>query len=31
MPPYVTHAVDDADMATLAAWINEGCGDAGGD
>ena len=31
MPPYVTHMVDDADMATLAAWINEGCGDAGGD
>jgi len=31
MPPYVTHVVDDADMATLAAWIDEGCGDAGGD
>ncbi len=29
MPPLVTHAVADADMATLAAWINEGCGDAG--
>jgi hypothetical protein len=29
MPPIVSHAVDDADMATLAAWIGEGCGDAG--
>jgi hypothetical protein len=29
MPPLVSHAVDDADMATLAAWIDEGCGDAG--
>lgn len=29
MPPLVTHLVDDADMATLAAWIDEGCGDAG--
>lgn len=31
MPPLVTHVVDDADMATLAAWIDEGCGDAGAD
>jgi hypothetical protein len=29
MPPYVSHVVDDADMAMLAAWIDEGCGDAG--
>jgi hypothetical protein len=28
MPPIVSHAIDDAGMATLAAWINEGC-DAG--
>jgi len=25
MPPIVTHVVDDAAMATLAAWITEGC------
>jgi hypothetical protein len=29
MPPYVSHVVDDADMATLAAWIDEGCDDGG--
>jgi len=25
MPPIVTHVVDDAAMATLAAWITESC------
>lgn len=29
MPPLVSHSVDEADMATLAAWIDEGCGDVG--
>jgi len=29
MPPLVSHVVDDADMVTLAAWIDDGCGDAG--
>jgi hypothetical protein len=29
MPPLVSHMVDDADMAALAAWIDENCGDAG--
>jgi hypothetical protein len=29
MPPYVSHVVDDADRATLAAWIDEDCGDGG--
>jgi hypothetical protein len=31
MPPIVTHVVDNSDVATLAAWINEGCVDAGKD
>ena len=31
MPPIVTHVVDNTDVAALAAWINEGCGDAGKD
>jgi hypothetical protein len=30
MPPIDTHKVDDAGLATIAAWINEGC-DAGSD
>jgi hypothetical protein len=25
MPPIDTHAIDDAGLAVLAAWINEGC------
>jgi hypothetical protein len=31
MPPIDTHQSDLAGMATVAAWINEGCGDAGVD
>jgi hypothetical protein len=31
MPPIDTHRVDDAGLATIAAWINQGCGDAGSD
>jgi hypothetical protein len=30
MPPQITHEVDQADMAAMAAWINGGC-DAGAD
>ncbi|MGD0530259.1 MAG: hypothetical protein ABSE49_34310, partial [Polyangiaceae bacterium] len=30
MPPIDTHKVDDAGLATIAAWINQGC-DAGSD
>jgi hypothetical protein len=29
MPTIDSHKVDDVDMAALAAWINEGCADAG--
>ena len=25
MPPVDTHRVDDAGLAAIAAWINEGC------
>jgi hypothetical protein len=31
MPPIDTHRIDDAGVAAVAAWINEGCGGGGGD
>jgi hypothetical protein len=31
MPPIDTHAVDPKGLATIAAWIDQGCPDAGAD
>jgi hypothetical protein len=31
MPPIDTHKIDDAGVDTIAAWILQGCGDAGAD